>query len=82
MEKPGGVWRPQSVIHYYDIDSGAVKAWCEDKGWPCHSYNDIYGCEWPACVVLNIITPETISRAANLLVLVTTDRFVSVWVSG
>ena len=64
-----------------DIDREA-KAWCEDKGWPCHDVDDIYGCEWPACLVLDYLSPETISRAANLLVLVTTERFVSVWVSG
>ena len=60
-----------TVIHK-DIDTEA-RAWCEAKGWPCHS--DITGCEWPACVVLDSFLPETISRAANLLVLVTTYRF-------
>jgi len=51
-----------------------AKAWCENKGWPCHDVKNITGCEWPACVVLDFITPETISRSANLLVLVTTVR--------
>ena len=41
---------------------------------PCHHPADITGCKWPACVVLNRLSPETISRAANLLVLVTTKR--------
>ena len=68
-----------TVIHS-GVGSEA-RAWCQDKGWPCHEYGEIAGCEWPACLVLSVLSPEQISRAANLLVLVTTERFVSV-VSG
>ena len=54
-----------------------ARTWCSEKeGWQCRDWTEIHGCEFQACVVINRVEPELLSRAVNLLVLVTTERFV------
>jgi len=58
------------------VNSSEAQAWCGEKeGWQCREYTECRGSEWQACVVIDLVGPETLSRAANLLVLVTgSDR--------
>ena len=54
-----------------------ARAWCSEKeGWQCHDLSDFLGSECLATVVIDFVYPVFLSRAANLLVLVTTERFV------
>jgi len=53
----------------------AARAWCEEReNWRGHNSLDLHGSECQACVTIDWLGPEYISRAANLLVLVTTWR--------
>ena len=69
--------QPYTDIMEIDGDRAAW-AWCEERqNWRGHNNLDIHGSECQACVTIDNLYPEDISRAANLLVLVTTYRFVS-----
>ena len=64
------------ITSYYRYKE--AQAWCSEKeGWQFHRTTEYHGSECQACVVIDAVTPEALSRAANLLVLVTTSRFVS-----
>ena len=51
----------------------AVRAWCETRGWRCYATGRIFGLEDQVCILLDCrLRPEQLSRAVNLLVIVTT----------
>ena len=61
-----------------EIDEAA--AWCKEKGWKYHSFEEIYGCEAECVVLLNSSTslrPELITRGINRLIIVSTERYYS-----
>ena len=53
----------------------AVRVWCRNSGWRCYDQEKIYGTEDQVCVLLDCsLRPEHLSRAVNLLIIVTTYR--------
>ena len=62
-----------TVIYYQrkDRDEGAAE-FCQEKGWNYRDWVDMQGCEDECVIVMDCLTPETILRPHNLLVLVTT----------
>ena len=73
-------YKEVAVIADGDDDGPGDEAevWCsENEGWQYCCSNEYHGSEWQSCVVIDWVGPESLSRAANLLVLVTTERFVS-----
>ena len=65
-----------TVIRGLYTDADAVRALCETRGWRCYEDNKIYGIEDQVCVLLDCgdLRPELLSRAVNLLVIVTTQN--------
>ena len=62
----------QSVtVLYYSKDTSAA-AYCEDLGWQYLDFTQMTGCEDEVIIAINALSPESISRPHNLLVLVTT----------
>ena len=60
-----------TVLYSGKKDSSA-KQFCYDMKWRYRDWVDMRGCEDEAVIVLDILTPESISRPHKLLVMVTT----------
>ena len=70
----------RSVLVVQHQEEAGARAWCEERGWRYCEGSQIYGLECEACVVIDLLYHvETLSRAASLLVVVTTERE---WVGG
>ena len=60
------------TVLYVDEDSSA-KQFCDEIKWKYRDYFDMTGCEDEAVIVLDFLSPESISRPHKLLVMVTSD---------
>ena len=54
-----------------DRDEEAAE-FCQEKGWNYRDWQDMQGCEDECIIVMDCLSPESISRPHNLLVVVTT----------
>ena len=61
-----------TTVIYNDKDEGAEE-FCYMKEWGYRDLNDMAGSEDECVIVLDCLQPESISRARNLLVVVTTS---------
>ena len=59
------------TVLYEDKDSSA-KQFCDEIKWKYRDWLDMRGCEDEAVIVLDCLSPESISRPHKLLVVVTT----------
>ena len=64
----------KSVTVLYDDRYGerAAGEYCEEMNWSYRDWGQMYGCEDEVIIAIDTLTPETISRPHNLLVVVTT----------
>ena len=66
----------KSVTVLYDVRyverDRAAEEYCEEMNWSYRDWGQMYGCEDEVIIAIDALTPETISRPHNLLVLVTT----------
>ena len=58
-------------VLYNDLDEDS-KQFCDEIKWKYRDWNDMFGCEDDAVILLDILATETISRPHKLLVMVTT----------
>ena len=56
---------------YVEEDTGAAK-FCQQKNWDYRDWYQIFGCEDEVIIAIDCLTPETVTRPHNLLVIVTT----------
>ena len=60
-----------TVLYWGSKDTSAATH-CKDLGWKYLDYSQMFGCEDEVIIAIDCLTPESISRPHNLLVLVTT----------
>ena len=56
---------------YVERDRAAAD-YCEEMNWSYRDWFQMFGCEDEVIITIDVLTPETISRPHNLLVVVTT----------
>ena len=62
-----------TVLYWSDDERDRAAAdYCEAMNWSYRDYPQMYGCEDEVIITIDVLTPETISRPHNLLVVVTT----------
>ena len=62
-----------TVLYYrFSNKDSSAKQFCDEIKWKYRDYDDMTGCEDDAVIVLDCLTPESISRPHKLLVVVTT----------
>ena len=68
----------ENILEYSDVmvlyDSSAndrAAAWCKEKGWQYHHFQNVTGCEAKCVVLLELfLLPERITRGINMLIIV------------
>ena len=63
-----------SVTVLYRYEDRRAEAFCEETNWTYRHMLDFVGCEDSCVVLMDSLSPETISRPHKLLVVVTTQR--------
>ena len=61
-----------SVTVLFDRIDFSAKQFCDEIKWKYRDYDDMRGCEDEAVIVIDSLSPESISRPHKLLVMVTT----------
>ena len=63
-----------SVLYLSDNYSDITRDWCSERGWHYQYIGQFAGCEdnTVICLENSMIVPESVSRARNRLILVTT----------
>ena len=61
-----------TVLYWPDERDRAAADYCEEMNWSYRDFSQMVGCEDEVIIAIDVLTPETISRPHNLLVVVTT----------